>query len=425
MRNKFIKYVVPSMITFLVTGIYISIDGFFVGRVVGDIGIASINMAWPLAAVILALGTSIGMGGAIHMSALNGAGKKKEAQKILGNTLVYLAIAAVFIAAFLLLFGKTMLTLLGASGELLALSDNYLKILAYGAAIQIFSVGITPLLRNQNKAWIAMVLMVSNSIIDTALSGIFVLGFKWGVEGAAVATLIGQSIALVPAVIILAKTEKNLFLVIFSKLSGSFCILRSALPVFGLSFIPAVTIIILNRQIVTYGGAKGLAVFAIASYVISVGQLLAQGIGEGSQPLISYYYDANKQAKVKQLKRWTYYTGIAVGTLVFIIIILSKNYIPHFFGASAETSAALQKALPLLAASLPLYSFSRATTEFFNAIKKSHFSSIMVYGEALVLLPICAIVLPIFMGLTGVWLTVFIVQALISLVGIFLLKSNK
>lgn len=77
LKRKFINYVIPSMITFMVTGIYISIDGFFVGRTVGDIGIASINMAWPLASVILAIGTSIGMGGAINISVHKGAGEKK------------------------------------------------------------------------------------------------------------------------------------------------------------------------------------------------------------------------------------------------------------------------------------------------------------------------------------------------------------
>ena len=190
MKKEFLKYVIPSMITFLVTGIYVSVDGFFVGRTVGDIGLASVSFAWPIAALILAVGTGIGMGGAVNVSVHMGAGNKEKADKFLGNTITALLIASVALTVMLLMLGKPLLLLMGAKGELLELSSKYVCILAGGAILQVFGSGIPPLLRNKNKAWIAMILMVMNFVIDTTLSGVLVMLFKLGVAGAAWATLL-------------------------------------------------------------------------------------------------------------------------------------------------------------------------------------------------------------------------------------------
>lgn len=126
----------------------------FIGRSVGDTGIAAINIAWPLVAIILAMGTGIGMGGAIHISALAGAKENKEIPKTMGN-------------------------------------------------------GVAPLLRNQGKAWMAMILMISNFVIDTLLSGIFVMVLRYRFVGAAWATLIGQSFALIPSIYITKKRQSS------------------------------------------------------------------------------------------------------------------------------------------------------------------------------------------------------------------------
>lgn len=425
LKHDFKQYVIPSTIAFLVTSIYAAIDGFFVGQAVGDLGIASINMAWPLASLILAVGTGVGMGGAIHISIHKGAGEEEKARRVLGNTLLLLLLASVVISVLLLVLGKPLLELFGASGELLELSYGYIKVLALGGILQVFGTGVTPLLRNQDKTWVAMILMVINFVIDTVLSGVFVMVLGFGVEGAAFATLVGQLIALVPALIILFRTEKTVFSYLRLKKTKVMAILKSGMPALGLSFIPSVTIIILNRQAMDYGGTTAVAVFAVASYVIAVGQLLAQGVGEGSQPLISYYYGAQDKKAVKQLRRWTYYAGFAVTFLVMVGILALRGVIPQFFNVTEETAAALHQALPLFACSLPFYAFSRVTTEYFNATKKERFASLMVYGEALVILPLCAVILPLAWSLNGVWLIVLVSQFLISLTGLFLLKWKK
>lgn len=426
MKKEFWKYVIPSMITFLVTGIYVSVDGFFVGRTVGDIGLASVALAWPIASLILAVGTGIGMGGAVNVSVHMGAADKEKADKAFGNTITALLIASVALTIILLLLGRPILRLLGAEGELLELSSEYVYILAGGAVFQVFGTGITPLLRNQNKAWIAMVLMVTNFAIDTTLSGVFVMFLKFGVAGAAWATLIGQCIALVPAMFILFQKENRISVSAYKpnkEVVGQ--IIKVGAPIVGLSFIPSLTTLIMNKQALAYGGTVALAAFAAISNTLTIGQLLLQGIGEGSQPLISYQYGANNYEALGKLRKWTYTLAVAIGGVATIGMILARTLVPKFFGISEEATNILQTALPLCALSLPFYAFSRVTTECFNAIKKSRNAAIMVYGEALILLPLCAFIMPMLLKLNGVWVTLMVVQFLLLLIGLFLGSRNR
>lgn len=426
MKKQFWKYVIPSMITFLVTGIYVSVDGFFVGRTVGDVGLASVTLAWPIASLILAVGTGIGMGGAVNVSVHMGAGDKEKADKALGNTITALLIASVALTVILLLLGKPLLRLMGAEGELLEMSSGYVHILAGGAALQVFGTGITPLLRNQNKAWIAMVLMVTNFAIDTTLSGVFVMLLGFGVAGAAWATLLGQCVALVPGLLVLFKKDTRVPTYAY-KLSKEAVghILKVGAPIAGLSFIPSLTTIVINRQAIAYGGTVAIAAFAAISNILTIGQLLLQGIGEGSQPLISFQHGANNQSAVAQLRKWIYTLAISIGCVATVGMVLARTLVPNFFGISEEAASILQVALPLCALSLPFYAFSRVTTEYFNAIKKSRNASIMVYGEALILLPLCAFVLPMFLKLNGVWATLILVQFFLLLIGLFLRRRSR
>lgn len=425
MKRKFWSYVLPSMISFLVTGIYVSVDGFFIGRAVGDMGLASINIAWPLGALILSIGTGIGMGGAVNISNHMGAGEKERADKAFGNTLVLLLLSSVILTLFLLIFGKALLQLMGAEGEMLELSTSYLQILAYGAILQVFATGITPLLRNQEKTSLAMVLTITNFVIDTILSGVFVLILGFGVKGAAFATLIGQFVAVIPALLILFRKEGRIPTSYFRlKKETVQHIIRVGAPVMWLSFIPSFTILIINRQAVIYGGTTALAAFAVVSYILPIGQCLLQGVGEGSQPLISFYHGAKDKHTVTLLRRWTYLTAFIISLVITLGIIIFQNVIPVLFNVSTETTTALQLALPLCSLSLPLHAFSRVTTEYFNAIKKSHYASIMVYGEALLILPVCAFLLPLVFRINGVWSAVVMVQFLLALAGGFLVKQS-
>lgn len=426
MKKEFWKYVIPSMISSLVGGIYVSIDGLFVGRAVGDLGIAAINIAWPIAAIILAIGTGIGMGGAINISNHLGAGRKDKADKSLGNTLSLLLIASLILTISTLVFAKPLLIIMGAQGEILDLGFRYIRVIGLGAILQVMGTGVTPLLRNQNKSWLAMVLMISNFAIDTILSGVFVMVLGHGVTGAAAASLIGQTFALIPSLFILFKKENRVSLTNYlldMKLVQS--IFKVGVSPFGLSFIPSLTIVIINWQAQKIGGTTAIAAYAVISYILSAGQLLLQGIGDGSQPLISFYNGANNLSAVNRLRKWTYEISCITGILVMGGIILLTYQIPVLFGVSKETAIILHTALPLCGISLPLFALTRVASAYFYAIKESLKASLLIYSEVMVILPICVLLLPILFELTGLWLALVVTQLLLLIFSLILTGSKK
>ena len=152
MQKKYWGFILPSTLSFLLTGIYSIIDGIFVGRAMGDMGLAAINIAWPLVALIIALGTGIGMGASVMVSLNRGAGRDNAADQMEGNALFLLVVSSLILTGILYFFGSPLMTLLGAAGEVHTHAMTYLHYILYGAVIQTVASGLTPLMRNRGAA---------------------------------------------------------------------------------------------------------------------------------------------------------------------------------------------------------------------------------------------------------------------------------
>ncbi|MDE6185965.1 MAG: multidrug transporter MatE, partial [Lachnospiraceae bacterium] len=285
MKKKYVGYIFPSMLSFLLTGIYSIVDGIFVGRAMGDPGLAAINIAWPLVALIISLGTGIGMGGAVTISINAGAGNTKKAQKAEGNTLLLLLIGALFLILFLYLCGSPLLKLLGAKGALLPLAETYLKYILLGGVVQVFASGMVPLMRNHGASFYAMCSMAFGCISNILLDYFFVIVLSLGLKGAALATVLGQVLTLIFCIAFYARKKNRIsFLSLHPEKATVLSILRVAASPFGLTYLPSVTIILMNLQALKYGGEEAVSAYAVLAYIISFMELLVQGIGDGSQP---------------------------------------------------------------------------------------------------------------------------------------------
>ena len=152
-RNKiFFSYVIPSVLAFALSGVYAIVDGFFIGNSLGDIGLSAINIAYPVGAFMQAVGTGIGMGGAVNYSISSAAGDRKKAHSYAGGTGTFLLIASAVLTILLYLGLELVIRRLGAEGDIFVFSREYLRIIVLGAVFQIFSTGIVPLIRNYNGA---------------------------------------------------------------------------------------------------------------------------------------------------------------------------------------------------------------------------------------------------------------------------------
>ncbi len=289
--KTFFKYVIPSILSFALSGVYAIVDGFFVGHSVGDMGLSAINVAYPVSAVLQAAGTGIGMGGAVYYSISRAEKKENRAREFTAVTLWLLLLFSVILSLLTFFLNRPILQLMGAEGCLLSLGEEYNRIIALGAGLQILSTGLVPFIRNHGGPLYAMISMVAGFITNVVLDYLFVWVLGRGLTGAALATIIGQGVTLLFSLIYFLR-EKMLQLKVesgkFASLSKS--IIKVGVSPFGLTMTPNISLIIINRFSIFYGGDQAVAVYACIAYIICIVYLIFQGVGDGSQPIISRYY---------------------------------------------------------------------------------------------------------------------------------------
>lgn len=200
-RHTFFKFVIPSIIAFALSGIYAIVDGFFVGNTIGDSGLSAINITYPVSALIQSIGTGIGMGGAVYYSINTAEGNKKRANKFIAVSWWLLLIASIIFTLLTLFLATPILSLLGANGTVLAYATQYLKVIALGATLQILGTGLIPFIRNYGSSFWAMFAMLGGFVTNVILDYLFVWVFNQGMIGAALATIIGQGVTLLIAII--------------------------------------------------------------------------------------------------------------------------------------------------------------------------------------------------------------------------------
>ena len=252
-------------------------------------------------------------------------------------------------------------------------------------------------------------LMNGINVVGNAIC-IFVL--KMGVAGAAWATIIGQAVTMVVAVIFFAVKRSGFRLPKLRELCSLWkTVLIVSISPFGLTFSSIITMLFMNRFLLLYGDEQAVAVYGCIGYITAILYLLLQGVGDGSQPLISQYYGEDDRASVRAVRRLAYLTAVAVTVVCMIGVYLARAKVGTLFGASTEANAGVIRYLPLFLATLLFLAFVRITTSYFYATEKNGLSYLLVYAE-----PVCTLlmllILPPMLKLTGVWLATPVAQVI-------------
>ena len=426
LQKQFFKYVLPSMLSFAFTGVYAIVDGWFLGKNMGDMGLAAINIAYPITAFIQAVGTGIGMGGAIQISVCEGRRDPRGQKEHLGNTLLLLIGACDVLTGGLFFAARPLLHLFGAQGELLEYAHNYIEVIILGAVFQIFSTGLLPLIRNFHATLLAMFSMIAGFATNIVLDWLFVSVLQYEMEGAALATIIGQAVTLLPCLFFLIRKKYLTRYAVYRPIGR---VVREILVVgispFGLTLSPNIAIIILNKGAVLFGGDAAVACYAVVSYIVCIIQLLLQGIGDGVQPLISCYFGMGSLDSLKKLRKMAYIFSFSVSAVCMVLIFLLRRPLSDFFGASPAIVTEVVRVLPIFIAGFLFIAFLRITISYLYAIKKNPFAYALIYGESVLLLILSIFVMPRLAGLDGVWMSVPITQGVLSLVGLFFLWLER
>lgn len=427
LKRQFFRYALPSMLSQLLNSCFIIVDGFFIGRNLGDIGLAAINVAWPITAFIQAVSLGLGLGGAVRLSTALGRGDKEEAALARGNTLTALAAAGVAMSVGLWLACPVILPLIGAKGELYAPALEYSRMICALALGQTINTGALPLLRGCHKTMQAMSFTVVGLLSNIFMDWLFIQVFQWGLAGAAVATGSAQILcALLAVPTLLAAQELPLrradFAPRWRMIRG---IVQYGISPFGLSISTSVILLITNLQALHWGGTRGVAVYAVLSYVLGAVIPLVSGVGDGVQPLLSYARGAGEWGQLALLRRWGLSLAVGMAVLCSVLTWVGRSQLPLVFGASPEATAEGAAAMWTLCIGYPFMAVVRFCSSYFCAVGEPVFSGILAYGEPLGTQPLMLLVLPLFLGLTGVWVAWPAAVALTAVAALVLLAVQE
>lgn len=423
-QRNFWRNVLPSVIAFAFSGVYSIVDGMFVGQGVGDAGLAAINVAWPVTALVQALGTGLGMAAAVVLSVCIGRRDAAEERRALGCTAVLLLLAGVLSTALLALLYRPLLPLLGAEGSVLAYADSYTRVIVLGSLFQVLGTGLVPLLRTYDGADAAMCSMTAGFLTNVVLDALFISVFQWGTAGAAAATVIAQGVSAALGLAYLFPV-KRVFRGVSFRLNRRTVLrlLATSLSPFGLTMLNTVTLVVINRGALAYGGSLAVACYAVMSYAICMVHFIIQGIGDGAQPLLSRYYGAGEREALAQVRTLTFRAAPAAALLCGIALFLGRSAIPHLFGASNAATRLFQVILPLFLLYLPFMSVVRILTSYFCATEQITRADLLIYGQPVVLVVLSLILPRAGLGLSGVWLSVPLTQILLAGAGVLLLRT--
>ena len=404
MFRRILKQALPTMIAFTMSGMYSVVDGLFVGKAAGDIGLAAINIAWPIPAVITALGVGIGTGGSVLYSNMMGKGDREGCRRMFNTTATLLVLAGILLSLFLFLVRDPLLQILGAEGEVLEEAQKYTGIIIAGGVLQVCGTGITPILRNMNLSFAAMISMVTGFAVNIGVNYYLMFPMGMGIRGAAWGTVTAQLVVLVISVAVLLKAYKEKARpALEGKLAAGIC--RSGVTAFGVSLAPTVALIFTNWQCLRYGGNAAVACYAVISYIVFPVQYLLTGIGDGVQPLLSYYNGAGKPAELAKVRKTARAGAGVLGVIAMAAVFICTPYLARWFGLSDEAVVFFETGMRISALAFLVTGFVKFNLSYLNAVLKTKLAVILTFAESLIVSPAYLFLLPVAVGMSGIWIS--------------------
>jgi putative MATE family efflux protein len=402
-----LSFAIPAIVGMMAQALYNLIDRVFVGHALGSEGIAGTTVAFPFMLVVLAFGMLIGFGGTALISIRLGEEKKDEAEQVLGNTAVLLLIASIFITVVGLLWLDDILRLFGASDTALPYARAYLRIIVLGTVFQMAAFGLNAAIRGEGNPKIAMLSMLISVLLNAILAPLFIFGFSWGMQGAALATVISQAVTAAWVVgYFLGNTRLLRFRIHHLRLNRGICrrILSFGSPPFAMQLAASILQSILNHQLGIYGGDLAISVMGILYAMFMMVAMPIFGINQGAQPIIGYNYGAKRFARVKKTLELAILAATGLSVVGFGVMMLFPAQVIGLFNREDKALMALgTHAIRLSILMLPLVGFQIVSASYFQAIGKPKVAMLLMLSRQVLLLIPAALILPLFFGLEGIW----------------------
>lgn len=425
--NKlFILFVVPSVISLVISGIQTIIDGIFVGTFIGDVGLASVNIAAPFVSILFGIIFIVVIGSMSYLTRSLGAGNEQEAQDIFKTSFIFLGAISILIgiAGF---FGNNIIArFLGAEDELIKQSGNYIKMIALFAPFpcMMFLFGFVDRTLGNPKLYLKG--SIVSAIVNISLNYIFLDIFKMGTTGAGLATGIAYFSAFVVVAPPLLKPSS-----IISVTKGKF-VYKLLKPILyngsseGItSASAAIATFMFNITFMEVAGVEGVASFTAISYLATFGLMLIFGISDGIASMISYNFGSGNHKRVVEVMKLSFAVQITISIGLFLVLnIFGKSLVGLFANGNQEMIEFASSGAKIYAFALLLNGFNIITAGYFTSIGDARSSVLLALSRGLIFILIGINILPQIFDINGVWAVVPFAEGMTFLIAIYLIRKK-
>ena len=437
--NKLIlSFSIPCVISMLINSIYNIVDQIFIGKGVGTLGNAATNVIFPLIIIFNAVAGLIGNGAAANLSLKLGEKNKKAAAKSIGQAVSLTIILSIVISGIAYIFLPQLVYLFGCTESVYKYAVDYGRIIVIGAPFMLIYSSFSSIIRADGSPKYSMIMLVIGAIINIILDPIFIFGFDMGVKGGALATIIGQIVSFVIAIIYLFKIKS------VKLTKNDFKLDKDVFRILALgisSFITQATILVLfifMNNILTKLGANTkfgadipLSVYGVISKINSLYISTVLGISIGSQPIIGFNYGAGNKSRVKETIRKVLIINFAIGIIFNLLFVLFPKQITGIFISSNDVSYNLFMEFAVLMCHSFLLVIALNALEMTTSIVIQSLGNVVkstavtFIRQIILLIPISLILAFVFnKGIYGVLYAGCIADVLCFIITIFIIKSE-
>jgi len=400
------QYSIPAIIATAASSLYNIIDRIFIGHGVGPLAISGLALTFPMMNLAAAFGSLVGAGASTLVSIRLGQKRREQAIFVLGNTLLLNLILSTSVAAIALVFLDEILYLLGASAETLPYAREFMQVILAGNVFTHIYLGLNNIMRSSGNPRKAMMTTLITVLCNALLAPLFIFVFKWGIRGAATATVCAQFLGTVIVVSHFLRRKSYVrFLPRHFKLKLQ--IIKDIFSIGMSNFLILITssliVIIVNLSLEKYGGDYAIGAYGITNSIVNLFVMIIIGFNQGMQPIAGYNYGAKQFGRVIKVYKSTVIAGTCVAVTGLLLGEVFPKQLACAFTVNEKLIGMAVAGLRITFCAFFIVGFQIVTSNFFQSIGKAKISIVISLLRQVLLLIPALVILPRFMGLNGVW----------------------
>ncbi|OEG70836.1 MATE family efflux transporter [Candidatus Endomicrobiellum trichonymphae] len=422
-----VEYTIPAIIAMIAVSLYNITDSIFIGHGVGVMALSGLAVAFPIMNLAVAFGSLIGVGAATLMSIRLGQKDYIAANYILGNVCILNLITGILFSVTVLIFLNPILIFFGASSQMLPYTRDFMIIILAGNVVSHTYIGLNALLHSAGHPSKAMHVTIIAVFMNLILNPLFIFKFGWGIRGSAAATIISQSSVLAWQIWFFSNSKssicfkKDFFRLKKEIVKGIFAI---GIAPFLLNATACVIIVLINKNLSFYGGNLAVGAYGIINRMAYLFVMIVFGLNQGMQPIVGYNYGVALYGRVTEVLKKTIIIAVAIMTFGSVLVELFPHSLASIFTDEKNLIDITTTGLRYAFMFSPFIGFQMVVSTFFQSIGKAQKTIFLSLTRQVIFLIPLLIILPKYMNISGVWISIPISDLASSIIAVCLFTAQ-